>query len=523
MEPQALIIGGGVTGTGLARDLALRGVSCLLVEKRDINAGASGGNHGLLHSGARYVSTDPASAIACREEAEVLRSIAPHCLEETGGLFVAVPGDDENYIAEFPHLCASSGISCHPLSPSEAREAEPSLSREIIAAFAVDDATINPFQISLDNVSQAVGLGAVYLGNHEVLDFTRGPEGIEEVVIRNALSGGEKRLRPAIVINATGAWASRLAALAGVDIPMHINKGSLAVLHNRLTHMVVNRLRPPDDGDILVPGGNVSILGTTSVPIEDPDAIRPSVQEVDLLVDEGSAMIPSLETARYIRAYAGVRPLLGSGDASSDDRSASRGFNLFDHAEQGLNNFITITGGKLTTFRLMAEKAADLASSKLGLSEPCRTHSHLFASSPAGQWTEPTRSSAHWLRSSSADDLLLCECEMIPKSHFTQVLDCLEEGWPSDLNAIKLRTRMGKGACQGAFCSLRLTGAMYDDGRLDGDSGLRQIKDFMRSRWIGQRPILWDGQLVQAELTEAIHCSLLGFDRLEPESGSTAF
>ena len=102
MKTQVLVIGGGATGTGLVRDLAMRGVSCILVEKRDINAGASGGNHGLLHSGCRYVASDQSAAIECREERELIKRLAPQCIEDTGGLFVAVQGDDEKYIADFP-------------------------------------------------------------------------------------------------------------------------------------------------------------------------------------------------------------------------------------------------------------------------------------------------------------------------------------------------------------------------------------------------------------------------------------
>ena len=94
LNTQVLIIGGGATGTGIARDLALRGVECILAEQRDINAGASGANHGLLHSGGRYVFADQESAKECREEGALLKKLAPHCIEDTGGLFVAVEGDD---------------------------------------------------------------------------------------------------------------------------------------------------------------------------------------------------------------------------------------------------------------------------------------------------------------------------------------------------------------------------------------------------------------------------------------------
>ena len=111
MQTKVLIIGGGVTGTALARDLALRGVDCILVEKSDINAGASGRNHGLLHSGARYVAGDADAAMECRAEGDILKRVAAQTIQDTGGLFVAVQGDDERYIADFPAYCERSGIS----------------------------------------------------------------------------------------------------------------------------------------------------------------------------------------------------------------------------------------------------------------------------------------------------------------------------------------------------------------------------------------------------------------------------
>ena len=113
-----LIIGGGITGVGIARDLALRGVDCTLVEKHDINAGASGANHGLLHSGARYVSGDREAAVECMLEGNLLKKLAPDCIEDTGGLFVAVEGDDEKYVADFPLLCRKCSIPVTALDPN---------------------------------------------------------------------------------------------------------------------------------------------------------------------------------------------------------------------------------------------------------------------------------------------------------------------------------------------------------------------------------------------------------------------
>jgi len=110
IETQVLIIGGGVTGTGIARDLSLRGLNVILIEKQDLNAGASGGNHGLLHSGARYICSDPEAAVECSNELNIIKKTAGHCVEETGGFFVAVSGDDEKYIADFPGKCNTAGI-----------------------------------------------------------------------------------------------------------------------------------------------------------------------------------------------------------------------------------------------------------------------------------------------------------------------------------------------------------------------------------------------------------------------------
>lgn len=305
METQVLIIGGGATGTGLARDLALRGVQCIVAERCDINAGASGANHGLLHSGARYVSTDPIVTKECREESELLKRLAPHCIENTGGLFVAVEGDDEKYVADFPHLCSRCSIPVRALDIKDARELEPALSKNLIAAYAVDDATIDPFKLSLENISQAQQLGTTLLCHNKVVGFKKSGNRIRVASLLNTKTGEETIIEAEQVVNAAGVWVREVSALAGISIDMLYSKGSLLVTDNRLTKRVINRLRRPADGDILVPGGTDSILGTTSVRIKSLDKICPSIEEVNLIVREGAAMLPILETTRYIRAYAG--------------------------------------------------------------------------------------------------------------------------------------------------------------------------------------------------------------------------
>lgn len=513
LTTQALIIGGGSTGTGIARDLALRGVQCILAERRDINAGASGANHGLLHSGGRYVFADQGSAIECREEGELLKKLAPHCIEDTGGLFVAVAGDDEKYVADFPGLCTQCQIPVQELSTREARELELTLSDNLIAAYLVPDASIDPFKLSMENMAQAQELGSTLLRFNEVVGFEISSKKIRAVRLENVITGEETIIEAEQVINASGAWAGVVAALAGAAIDIIYSKGSLIVTHNRITDRVINRLRPSASADILVPGGTVSILGTTSIRIDNLDQIYPTVAEVDDMVGEAVKMMPDLETTRYIRAYAGVRPLVGSRSAS-DDRGVSRSFALIDHSDEGLENFTTISGGKLTTYRLMAEKTADLVCNHLGVDSPCLTRTQPLALSQPAKWTQPGLAPKLWLKHHEPEDLLLCECEMVPKSAVDSIIESIrnQKGQP-DLNAIALRSRIGKGACQGTFCGVRVTSYLYDQGELASQESLVSLRDFLNQRWKGQHPTLWEKQLVQAELLEALYCGFFGIER----------
>ena len=512
IKTQVLIIGGGATGTGLARDLSLRGVSCLLVEKRDINAGASGGNHGLLHSGARYVAGDSEAAMECREEGEILKQIAPQCIEETGGLFVAVAGDDENYVANFPDMCRKSAIPFNEISPDHARELEPCLSKEVIGAFEVEDGAIDPFMLSLDNLAHAKSLGCKVVRNARVTGFDITDKAITRVRLINETTGEEFYIQAELVVNAAGAWAGTIAAMAGAEIHILYSMGSLLVTQDRLAKRVINRLRKASDADILVPGGTVSVLGTTSVRIDDPEMCRPTIEEADRMIDNATAMIPVLETTRYIRAYAGVRPLVLTGDAA-DGRSVSRGFSLIDHAKDNVNNFVSITGGKLTTYRLMAEKTADMVCAKLGIDAPCTTRTTPLPASSQGHWTEPGFAPRSWIRDKADDDLILCECEMVSQKGIDRIIEDMNGmRGRSLLTAIGLRSRVGKGPCQGGFCGLRITGHLYDQGHVTGDQGIKELANFVERRWQGFSPILWDRPLMQAELQEALYCGMLDLE-----------
>ena len=520
LDTQVLIIGGGATGTAVARDLALRGVACVVVERDDINAGASGRNHGLLHSGARYVANDAEAAAECQTEGSLLKHLAPQCVDDTGGYFVAVAGDDETYVADFPSLCARAGITTGAVDVADARHLEPALSGQTIAVYAVNDASVDPFKLSFEMMADAKSKGARLLRRTAVVDFARTGARLIAARVRNTLTGEETQIHADIIVNAGGAWARDIAWLAGAAVPMLYSKGTLIVTHSRVARRAINRLRKPSDADIIMPGGTVSIVGTTSINISDLADVRPTVPEVDLIIDETSAMVPALRDMRYVRAFAGVRPLISWGPAGArtpeasgarDGREVSRGFALIDHQLDGVQNLITIAGGKLTTCRLMAEKTADLVCERLGVSAKCLTRTVRLTPTIACAWTEPGLTPRNWMRAHAAEDSLLCECEMVPKSVVDSIAREIRlEPRGMVLADLALRSRLGKGACQGAFCAVRAIAHLYDRGEICADAGLRECIQFFRERWRGQQAVLWGEQLAQAELAEAIHCGLFG-------------
>ena len=511
METQVLVIGGGATGTGVFRDLALRGIDCILIDQKDINSGASGANHGLLHSGARYVFKDGDAAAECHRENQLLKRLAPHCIEDTGGLFVAVEKDDDDYVARFPELCRKFGIPVEELTPEAAREIEPCLAEALKAAFAVQDAVIDPFMLSLDNAADAMANGATIMRNIKLTGFDREDGKLLAARVEHRRTGKTFTIAADQFVNATGAWADSVATMAGANISMSYSKGSLLITQARMNERVINRLRPASDADILVPGGTVSIIGTTSLEIDNLDDIRPTTAEVDAIIREGADMVPSLGNARYIRAYAGVRPLVRT--SGTGGRNISRNYTLKTHAEDNIDNLTTITGGKLTTFRLMAEKAADIVARRMGNTNPCLTDKEPLPASAKGEWTEPGKSPRVWMSNPERRDTLICECEMVSEYMVDEIVQSLkDEGALPTLEEIGRRSRIGKGPCQGTFCSFRLAAYLYRKGELIDDQGMDQVRDFVNERWKGFRPLVRDRELMRVELQESFLCALFGME-----------
>ena len=496
IKTEVLIIGGGATGTGISRDLALRGIPSVLVEKGDFASGASGRNHGLLHSGGRYAVSDPEAAKECIAENEILRKIAPHCIEETDGLFVSLPEDSLQFRDRFLRACEEVGIPNTHCSRDETLSWEPELHPDLLSAVKVPDGAIDPFKLILENAKDAESHGAQFFLHTEVTSLLTERSKITGIEAKDLSTGEEFSIDAAFIINATGAWANQILKLAGLHIRMALSKGSLLITNQRLTHRVINRCRQPSDGDIVVPNETVSVLGTTSIRLGEIERFEVTPHEVSLLVRETSKMIPAIQGARLLRAYAGIRPLFQP-EEKGNDRTISRGFALLDHGKRdGIRNLITITGGKLMTYRLMSEKTSDLICEKIGREVPCSTHLNPLpgASRPAG--------SKERLQQFFADKgEILCDCELVQRK---EVEEFLGGEKLKNLQDILHRTRLAKGTCQGGFCVYRLLGVLHHLGMAGGDSN-RILKGFLEERWKGIRPILWGTALKEEELIESIY------------------
>jgi glycerol-3-phosphate dehydrogenase len=496
IKTEVLIVGGGATGVGISRDLALRGIPSVLIEKGDLASGASGRNHGLFHSGGRYAVSDPEAARECIAENKILRKIAPHCVEETDGLFISLPEDGLDFRDKFLRASEEVGIHAALLARDEALELEPKLNPNLLSAVKVPDGAIDPFPLVLENAKDAEGHGARILLHTQINSLILDGDRIKGAKGKDLLQGEEHSIEASYVVNATGAWANQLLKLAGLRINMALSKGSMLITNQRLTHRVINRCRPPADGDIVVPNHTVSILGTTSIRLEKVENFEVTSQEVSLLIQETSKMIPAIGETRLIRAYAGIRPLFLS-EEKGNDRALGRGFVLIDHGKRdGIQNLITITGGKLVTYRLMAEKTSDLICEKMGRDMPCSTHLK-----PLPGASRPTGLKERLKQFSTGEGETLCDCELVQRKEVEELLGAEKL---QDIQDTLHRTRLAKGTCQGGFCVYRLFGVLHDLRLIEGDSN-KLLGEFLEERWKGIRPILWGTALKEEELIEYIY------------------
>jgi len=525
IETDVVIIGGGATGAGVLRDCAQRGMRAILVERDDIANGTTGRNHGLLHSGARYAVTDPHSAVECIQENRILKKVASHCIEDTGGLFITLPEDDLRFQQTFVDACRTADIETQILTPNEALRLEPNVNPKLLGAVRVPDGTVDPFRLTASNILDAEEYGGRLMNYTRVTGLIINQGRVCGVNCVRVRTGEKIAIHAQQVVNAAGIWGQQICEYADLSIRMFPAKGSLLIVDYRVNGMVINRCRKPADADILVPGDTISLIGTTSekIPYGDIEHIRVTPNEVETLLAEGEKLCPVMTKTRILRAYCGVRPLVSLDDDPSG-RNISRGIVLVDHGDRdGLPGLITITGGKLMTYRLMAEMATDVVAKNLGNTQPCTTgvrplpgasHHDVYApqvSIPvygSARYRHGERA-ARFLADDKKQNAVICECEMVTRGEIEYAVHNLNA---TDLVDLRRRTRVGMGPCQGELCACRAAGIVSE---ITGDdNALNSIGEFMQERWKGIRPVLWGDALREADLNYWLYNNLLGYQQL---------
>lgn len=518
LDTDVVVIGGGATGAGIVRDVAMRGYRAVLVDRADLAQGTTGRYHGLLHSGGRYVISDPHSATECAQENDIITRIQADAVEKTGGLFVVGPDDDPAYSDDFVKGATATKVPFEEISIAEALRREPRLNPRIKRAFSVLDGSVDGWQMVWGAANSAKQHGATILTYHRVTKIERDGDRVSAVICRDEKTGEDVQIDCSFALNAAGAWAGQVAGMAGCpDVQVVPGRGIMIAMNHRLVNSVVNRCIYPADGDILVPVHTVCVIGTTDVKADDPDQLSIPRDEVQQMMDAGEVLVPGFREARAIHAWAGARPLVkDSRVGAGDTRHMSRGMSILDHSERdGLKGLLTISGGKLTTYRLMAKNIVDAMCNQLGDHRPCTTDQEPTPKSESGKNYVVT----HRLEEREhdrLDDQIICECELMSKK---MLIDQIKEQPSASYDDLRRQLRLGMGPCQGGFCSLRATGIALDHEKIDIDRATELLRLFLKNRWIGIWPILYGDQVRQTALDNWIFQGTLDIEHL-PESAN---
>jgi glycerol-3-phosphate dehydrogenase len=532
-----LVIGGGVNGTGVARDLSLRGLAVVLTEKKDFGAGASGANSGMIHGGIRYLRQDPAvTAISSRDSGYIQR-IAPHLLFRIPFIFPVLRRGAVPRLGEQAYLYAAEvyfsaydtyqplkgGRPSSRLTAQEALDLEPGLRPELLGAVTTDEWGIDPQRLCATNALSAQANGAALLTRCEVLALPR--DGTGRILGAEIRREGRRALvRARAVLNAGGPWAASIASLAGVEVKLRPGKGVHLTLDRRLSNygIIANAV---DGRQIFVyPHEQTSIIGTTDDDYYgDLDRIPITHDEVEYLLTGIESVLPEVRQARITNAWAGIRPTLYEYGKPED--ALSREHAIVDHAADGVPGFYSLLGGKLASYRLQSEEMSDLIARALGNSELCRTHllplpggesrpepaelakAHGFPAWVAerciyrhGATADAILAQAHdepWLRG------LVCECEQVT---YAEARHCIRAELAQNLSDLRRRCRVGMGLCQGLRCAAPAASLMRAELGWSAQAARAEIWRFLQSRFEGQAPVLDGDGVAQHELLRGSYC-----------------
>ena len=381
----AVVIGGGMAGAGVARDLALRGASVALFEKGDFASGTSSKSSKLIHGGLRYLELGDFKLVReSLREKKTLERLAPHLVRPLPVLVPVYRGAPRGLITVrigmWLYDLLTPGKSTERyrvLRPLDTLTMEPSVRAEDLrgAGYYFDDLLLYPERLCLENVLSAARHGARTFNYCEVEEFVPGRRGIEGVKVRDLLSGQVQLVRATAIVNCAGPWVDRLRAMAKVadrsPRVVRTTKGIHCLLP-RMTDRAVYLSTHDERMIFVIPWREFSLVGTTDTDFEgDPDRLWATREEVTYLLEEVTKVLPdkraTFDNVSY--TYAGVRPLSFEPGASAS--KVSREHKVIPEGPDG--RFLSVTGTKLTCFRSLAEDVGDRVMRLLGRRGPPRT------------------------------------------------------------------------------------------------------------------------------------------------------
>ena len=369
--PRIIVIGGGATGCGVARDLVLRGYKTTLVESGNLGSGTSSRSHGMLQSGARYAVTETSFAAECYRERNTISKIFPKAVNLIGGLFIKLSNDPEDYLEKFLKCCEIAKIPTKEIQVGEVLKIEKKLNKNILRAFHVPDALIYPPKLFDSLAKEIKAYGGKILINHQVVSIKQINSVASSIEVSH--NGVKTNIECDGIINAAGPWSSKVAKLINQNVELQLTRGCGIFFTGQLVSQAINRCRIPNNNDIMCPSGKESLWGTTSEVVYDPDTPKTRPDEIQDLLSGAEELFPNIRNCKTFRTWSGVRPLVKP-KKIDNNLPISRSHLVIDHGETGLNNFLTICGGALTTHRLMAEDVVNKLGNKFDIDIACSSH-----------------------------------------------------------------------------------------------------------------------------------------------------
>lgn len=547
LEPfDLIVVGGGCNGTGIARDAAMRGLKVLLLEKNDFSAGTTGASSGMIHGGPRYLQYEVGTTKLACQDANYIRKIAPHLCFRIPFLVPVLREEDpsllaglrlelvETFFEAYDRYSPIKGGKPHTrLSKKEAIGLEPCLSEDVIGAVTFDEWGIDTARLCVANALAARENGATVRNHTEVKRILREGNRVVGVVVRNRITGLEEECRGKILFNATGPWVPKLCEMAGVQVRLRPAKGIHLILDRRITNVAVVS-KAIDGRQIFInPHENTTLVGTTDDDYYgDLDDIPVTEDEVEYLLQGMERVYPDIRKARIISTWRGVRPTLWGEDVYEDE--LSREHEIFDHeTRDGVSGLLTMAGGKLASYRIMAEEATDLVCRKLGVTAPCRTH--VVPLPGGGSVPDPreiakefqidpyvarrlisrhgslVRSVLKETKEHPAEKSVVCTNEPVIAA---EIRYAIREEWAMTLGDLLRRTRLAMGPCQGTDCLLPAVQILAEERSLPADEKIRELKTFLDQSWTARRAILKGPQLAQEEMMQEVFQGVLDLGNL---------